>query len=49
MSTYTYYDEGWNDCLKGIHFNPRATLSWRDGWRDCNELISAGCQPQPLM
>lgn len=33
----TYYDEGWNAFINGEPFDVKATLDWKDGWRDCQE------------
>lgn len=30
-----FYDQGWNACIDGEPYDPKATLDWRDGWKDC--------------
>ena len=44
MSSYIYYDHGWNSRVRGELFigAHRATRDWRDGWRDADEAISSG-------
>ena len=31
-----YYDQGWNDFIDGVPYDPKATEDWKDGWFDCN-------------
>lgn len=33
---FNYYDFGWNARVRGEPFNSKATLDWRDGWKDCD-------------
>lgn len=30
-----YYDEGWNDCVRGNTMSPSGSFSYREGYRDC--------------
>jgi len=32
-----FYDQGWNARCEGKQLNFTASLSWTDGWRDCQE------------
>lgn len=36
VSIDQYYDQGWGARWAGKPFNPRATLDWRDGWKDAD-------------
>jgi hypothetical protein len=33
-----FYDQGWNDRVAGKPFVSGTTKSWRDGWKDCDEV-----------
>ena len=35
---YEFYDYGWNARIRNEPFQPTATIDWKDGWRDCDEL-----------
>ncbi len=30
-----FYDQGWNDFIKGEPLDPLAKRDWKDGWLDC--------------
>lgn len=38
MKFFEFYDEGWAAKCQDQPYNPRATIDWKDGWRDCNEV-----------
>lgn len=37
MDQKLYYDQGWNDRIKGVAYDIHATEDWQDGWKDCND------------
>lgn len=40
-----FYDQGWNDYLKGVPFDHNAFRDWRDGWQDCEQAEPKDQQP----
>lgn len=38
MDEYKFYDFGWNAFVNGKPFVSHATLDWRDGWKDAEEI-----------
>lgn len=37
-----FYDQGWNARIRNEPFHRSATIDWRDGWKDCDELSDEG-------
>lgn len=38
MKFCEFYDEGWAARCQDKPYNQKATIDWKDGWKDCDEL-----------
>lgn len=43
-----YYDEGWNAYIAKIPYNIKASLDWKDGWKDCQEATEKSGIQKPI-
>lgn len=48
MNEDKFYDQGWNDRVDLVPYDLRKPRDYRDGWKDCNDEIAEGNEPEKM-